>query len=87
MEAPGGYVAPGIGKAAFNCPLCGAYGGRFWSAVWLGPPSVMTAAQVAEREKRQRQLRGAISVTSTPQPPPRRADLADPDMLGFEDYS
>lgn len=86
MDAPGGYVTPGVGKAAFNCPLCGAYGGHSWSSVWLGPPSVISAAQVAEREKRKRQLQGAFSVTSTPQTPPRPADPVDPNMLGFEDY-
>lgn len=84
MDAPSGYVAPAVGKAAFNCPLCGAYGGHLWSAVWLGPPSVITAAQVAARAAKRSVA--SLSVTSTPSPPPRPAKPVDPNMLPFEEY-
>ena len=86
MEAPGGYVAPAVGKAAFNCPLCGAYGGHAWSAVWLGPPSIITATQVAAKEEMQRKIMAAVSVNVPYAPPPRPTKPADPNMLRFEEY-
>lgn len=87
MDAPGGYVAPAVGKAAFNCPLCGAYGGHAWSDVWLGSASVITAAQVAAREEMRRQIAAVPpSLASTPAPRPRPQKPADPNMLRFEEH-
>ena len=47
-------VAPPVSRKPLNLSNprgalhCGAHGGHAWSAVWLGPPSDITAAQVAD---------------------------------------
>lgn len=84
MRAPDGYVAAAVGKSAFNCPVCGAYGVQTWSSVLLGFPNVITAAQMAANDEKKQALKSslAISTSGTLQPRPPKPSV--PDMLKFE---